>query len=269
MGGTELKTDSLHRWMMYSKDAYESGHIFLTTEQKREVEEGKRFAQRAYADVWARDSAVVQRVRSFLGTNFHWHQRLESSGTDLEVIQTLQSMIHGESVVLIAEQPRTGGAWIDPTPKPKGLPSFRKELMTRLGMSYDAATAYIDRYNDMVDEVNAAAARYSNGAVSSLTEAASNLSESATRLGDAQPFEYGDVALSDDTADLAGMPFKGVPGSWAVSEPGSMLQWRQYGAGGTPMTDFDFEAHHGNPNPHAHNWDGTSRAQGWPISILP
>ncbi|MFM0235587.1 hypothetical protein [Paraburkholderia sediminicola] len=145
MGGTELKTDSLHRWMMYSKDAYESGRIFLTTEQKREVEEGKRFAQRAYADVWARDSAVVQRVRSFLGKNFHWHQRLESSGTDLEVIQTLQSMIHGESVVLIAEQPRTGGAWIDPTPKPKGLPSFRKELMTRLGMSYDAATAYIDR----------------------------------------------------------------------------------------------------------------------------
>jgi hypothetical protein len=30
-------------------------------------------------------------------------------------------------------------------------------------MSYDAATAYIERYNDMVDRVNAVAARYANG----------------------------------------------------------------------------------------------------------
>ncbi|MEZ0604825.1 hypothetical protein ACAX43_22075 [Paraburkholderia sp. IW21] len=51
MGGTELKTDSLQRWMMYSKDAYGSGRIFLTAEQKQAVEEGKKFAQRAYADV--------------------------------------------------------------------------------------------------------------------------------------------------------------------------------------------------------------------------
>jgi hypothetical protein len=109
MGGTELKTDASQRWMMYSKDAYGSGRIFLSTEQKQAVEEGKKFAQRAYADIWARDAALVQRIRSFLGTNFHWHQRLAKNGADLEVIQTLQSMIRGESVVLIAEQSRTGG----------------------------------------------------------------------------------------------------------------------------------------------------------------
>ncbi|WNC93344.1 hypothetical protein RI103_21295 [Paraburkholderia sp. FT54] len=35
MGGIELKTDSLQRWMMYSKDACGSGRIFPTTEQKQ------------------------------------------------------------------------------------------------------------------------------------------------------------------------------------------------------------------------------------------
>lgn len=67
MAGTELKTDSQQRWMMYKRDAYESGRIFLTAEQKQAVEEGKKFSQRAYADIWARDPALVWRVRSFLG----------------------------------------------------------------------------------------------------------------------------------------------------------------------------------------------------------
>ena len=122
MGGTELKTDSLQRWMIYSKDAYGSGRIFLTTEQKQAVEEGKKYSQRGYADVWAKDAALVQRVRSFLGTNFHWHERLAKNGADLlEVVETLQSMIRGESVVLVGEQSRTGGAGGNPAPKPQGL----------------------------------------------------------------------------------------------------------------------------------------------------
>jgi hypothetical protein len=117
MGSSELKTDASQRWMMYSKDAYEGGRIFLTAEQKQAVEEGEKFAQRAYADVWAKDAALVQRVRSFLGTNLHWHQRLAKNGAALEVVQTLQSMIRGESVVLVAEQSRKGGAGGNPAPK--------------------------------------------------------------------------------------------------------------------------------------------------------
>ena len=41
MVGAELKTDSSQRWMIYSKDTYENGRIFLTTEQKKAVAEGK------------------------------------------------------------------------------------------------------------------------------------------------------------------------------------------------------------------------------------
>jgi hypothetical protein len=203
MGGTELKTDSFQRWMMYSKDAFGSGRIFLSSEQKQAVEEGKNFSRRAYADVWAKDAALVQRVRSFLGTNFHWHQRLAKNGADIEVIETLQSMIRGESVVLIAEQSRAGGAGGNPAPKPQGFPSFRSSLMTSYGMSYDAATAYIERYNGMVDRVNAVAARYANAATSSLADAASEITETTTPPGDAQPFEYTPDAVSGDTEELA------------------------------------------------------------------
>ena len=185
MGGTELKTDSFQRWVMYSKDAYASGRIFLSTEQKQAVEEGKKFSQRAYADIWAKDAALVGRVRAFLGTNFYWHERLAKNGADLEVIETLQSMIRGESVVLIAEQSRTGGLGGNPPPAPQGLPSFRSSLMNDCGMSYDAATAYIDRYNDMVDRINAGPARNANAAPSSLADAASDLTETAAPLGDA------------------------------------------------------------------------------------
>jgi hypothetical protein len=70
----ELKTDSLKRWVMYSKDNYANGRIFLSTEQKQALEEGKKFSQGAYADIWARDATLVRRVREFLAKNFHWHQ---------------------------------------------------------------------------------------------------------------------------------------------------------------------------------------------------
>jgi hypothetical protein len=93
--------------------------------------------------------------------------------------------------------------------------------------------------------------------------------DSSTPLGDAQPFEYSEDLRVGDTDQLAGMPFNGAPNSWASSMPGTMPQLRQYGPGGTPMTDIDFESHHGNPNPHAHNWNGTSRDEGAPVSILP
>jgi len=202
MAGTELKTDLWKKWMMYRKDAYGRGRVFLTTEQKQAVEEGKKFSQRAYADVWARDAALVQRVRLFLGQNFHWHQRLTKQGGDLEVIQTLQSMVRGESVVLVAEQSSSGSAGPDPAVQQERHPSFRESLMTEYGMSHDAAAAYIDWYNDMVDRVNAGMASYASGAASQ-ANSVSDFRESSTPLGDAQPIEYVPDVLSGDVEELA------------------------------------------------------------------
>jgi hypothetical protein len=259
MAGIELKTDSFQRWMMYSKDAYASGRIFLSTEQKQAVEEGKKFSQRAYADIWAKDAALVHRVRSFLGTNFHWHERLAKNGADLEVVETLQSMIRGESVVLIAEQSRTGGAGGNPPPKPQGLASFRSSLMNDCGMSYDAATAYIDRYNDMVDRANAVAARYANAAPSSLADAATDLTETATPLADAQPFEYEADTTAGDSFEIAKTPNLGDPG-W-YTNPGSG-QMRLFGDDRKPIVDLDFDHIHNGLQPHAYNWGPGGRDSG-------
>jgi hypothetical protein len=262
MGGTELKTDSLQRWMMYSKDAYGSGRIFLTTEQKQAVEEGKKFSQRAYADVWAKDAALVQRVRSFLGTHFHWHQRLAKAGTDLEVIQTLQSMIRGESVVLVAEQSRSGGSVAAATPAQPKMRSFRESLMTEYGMSYDAATAYIERYNDRVDRVNSVADRYANGGASSLADTADDLTETATPLGDAQPFEYGADTTVGDSFEIAKTPNLDDPG-W-YTNPGSG-QMRLFGSDRKPIVDLDFDHAHNGLRPHAHNWGPGGRDSGYDV----
>ena len=38
----------------------------------------------------------MQRARSFLGSNFYGHQQLSKSGADIEVVETLLSMIRGE-----------------------------------------------------------------------------------------------------------------------------------------------------------------------------
>jgi hypothetical protein len=45
MSGAELKTDARQRWMMYSKDAYEGGRIFLTAVQKQAVDVARGCAQ--------------------------------------------------------------------------------------------------------------------------------------------------------------------------------------------------------------------------------
>jgi hypothetical protein len=87
-------------------------------------------------------------------------------------------------------------------------------------------------------------------------------------LADAQPFDYQPDAPSEDPFDLAGMPYNGDPG-WAESGPNQKKQWRMYGANGTPVVDIDFDDHHGQPNPHAHNWDSMGRDHGWPVSVFP
>lgn len=196
-------------WMIYSREAYECGRIFLTAGQKQAVEEGKKFAQRAYADVWARDAALVQRVRNILGGNFHWHGRLLQRGTDLEVIQTLQSMIRGESVVLVAEQSRSGGSTATMTQPPVAMPSFRESLMTGYGMTYEAASNYIDGYNAMVDRGREVAARYANRAVSFMPppNASSRGSAHASRQRSPRPSPQTSTGATAAGSLMLGRPF--------------------------------------------------------------
>lgn len=99
-------------------------------------------------------------------------------------------------------------------------------------------------------------------------------SDTSTLLSDAQPFEYGDDALSRDSIDLAGnlTPNMGPAGSW-YTNPGSG-QMRMYGQDGFPVVDFDFDHDHGQGIPHAHNWENSGgpfplRGPGMQFSPLP
>lgn len=62
-------------------------------------------------------------------------------------------------------------------------------------------------------------------------------------------------------------PNEGEPGSCHVN-PGSG-QERKYGSNGKPEYDIDWDHDHGQGTPHGHNWDGSSRDGGWPISPWP
>ncbi|WP_134197615.1 RHS repeat-associated core domain-containing protein, partial [Paraburkholderia rhizosphaerae] len=120
-----------------------------------------------------------------------------------------------------------------------------------------------------------------SGMIASLSGSFANTSSTAAANVVAQPSPSGPkldgsrfsmpatAAVSQPAVQVAGMPFEGVAGSWASAMPGKMPQLRMYGPNGTALVDIDMEAHHGNANPHAHNWEGTSRDNGWPVSILP
>jgi hypothetical protein len=74
MGGSELNTDSFQRWMMYSKDAYGTGRIFLSTAQKQAVEEGKKVSNAHTPIYWQRtprsfDESVLFSGRISIGTS--------------------------------------------------------------------------------------------------------------------------------------------------------------------------------------------------------
>ncbi|WP_250455413.1 hypothetical protein [Caballeronia sp. ATUFL_M2_KS44] len=90
-----------------------------------------------------------------------------------------------------------------------------------------------------------------------------------TPLSDASPFEF-ESETGDESFDIAGMSqMNGDPFSWIESGPDEKQQWRMFGGDGGAAVDIDFDSHHGQPNPHAHNWDGLKRDQGWPVSIFP
>ena len=116
---TELKADSWYRYLLYRREAY-TRSVIASDEERKAIEAGQKFALAAYADVWADDAELVERVRRFLHENFHWHERLAKTGSALEVVQTLQDMVRGGSVVVIPEPatPVAGLAWPPRDPAP-------------------------------------------------------------------------------------------------------------------------------------------------------
>jgi len=116
---TELKSDAWHRYMMYRSD--DTSLMPFAPEETRHdaIEAGKKFTGDAYADVWAKDASLVGRIRQFLGGNFHWHERLARSGSDLEVVEMLQYMVRGGSIVVIPQEHARGDGGASVCEKPR------------------------------------------------------------------------------------------------------------------------------------------------------
>jgi hypothetical protein len=115
MGGTELKTDAWHRYMLYRREDY-TRSLMASDEERRAIEAGQKYTLGAYPKVWAQDVALVKRVRTFLGANFHWHGRQAKTGSALEVVQTLHNMVRSgnSAVVVIPKKPVYSGGIASP-----------------------------------------------------------------------------------------------------------------------------------------------------------
>lgn len=287
---TELKTDSWPRYMLYRGD--EQYMTFKPEEARKEAAEaGKKFTASAYPDVWAKDAALVQRVRAFLAENFHWHDRLAKSGPDLDVIQTLMDMVRGGSVVVIPEEPvRTGSAGGLATQAASsfwGVDNYDATPYVSVKEQYQAQLQRINAERPtwaetqaMMDGINASVMRQMAGRsplLDSLFDAAgwtrkyANTTDAPqSLLGDAQPFEYGDgPSLPSGDSELAWLPRTGGPANTWVVNPSGSGQMRLYDANGNAAVDFDFAHDHGFGAPHSHNWAGNTRDLGNAFSLLP
>lgn len=217
---------------------------------------------------------ALQEIQRFLSDHLnvaHWNLPSDNAGIERALKQAVSD---GKLVPVVNRDYRLMPRTFSPTPAPLRWPSSSGGGVARSAsstMQWDSMNAVsvaaetIARAVQGGDDTDAAPA--GDGAVADTD--AFVCDDASTSLADAQPFVYVDDLPNADAEQIAGMPFNGTPGSWASSMPGSMRQLRQYGLNGTPLTDIDFEAHHGNPNPHAHNWEGTYRDEGAPVSLLP
>lgn len=236
--------------MMYRQD--ERFLPFASEEERRAaIEKGRSYALAPYADVWASDVDLVARVREFLGENFHWHERLAQSGSDLEVVQMLQDMVRGGSIVVLPEKPISGGAallW--PPSKPAStsfwgvedydkeldvpvMTRYREQLLQRLAErpSWEELSALADEANQafmhsavLADPIGTLPVFAKAGWVSKYglpdllhwgeasVAAIDRLADlGTTPLGDAQPFEYTADTAIADALLLSGA--EGTPGN--------------------------------------------------------
>lgn len=164
--------------------------------------------------------------------------------------------------------------------------SFRQLAMDWMGLDAEDARDYIDKYNAMVERIDAIqaasaakrAAASSGGDLLGVATAVAgamlgsedaggadddmfsdDAGDTTTPLGNVQAFEYGADATIGDSFEVAKTPNLGDPG-W-YTNPGSG-QMRLFGNDRKPIVDLDFDHIHNGLKPHAHNWGPGGRDSG-------
>jgi hypothetical protein len=261
---------------------------------------GKTKAGRAmlmHADmvVWESNAALVARVESFLQKGFSWYSRYPKSAR--ETLQTLLAYVRDGAVIVLEENGATtsvfenGGFTFDP-PAREGRRNA-PPLDHNARLAEDRAS--LREYNDAIDariererrlntpsfedtkpldmpfllSVVRMVSRGVNLERQAEQKITSDFGEFAdnttTLLGNAAPFELGDIPSFGDSFDIAKTPNEGEPGTW-YTNPG-IGQMRLYGDTGAPVVDLDFDHMHLKMQPHAHNWTENGRAKG--LDVVP
>ncbi|MEX3858742.1 hypothetical protein QF001_007422 [Paraburkholderia youngii] len=258
----DFKVGAHRRCTLYTRREYRGNPL------SDEARTGRQLITSAASSEFARDSRQLSRLLQFMRD-----ARLGAAASGAapeQLVRVLQAAVERGDVIAVASKSRASsrrGASIDQEIRPyyetvtpsqlfrRALPvvrarnAFQRPVLPRLAADDDLAI-WFARPGDVLPD----------GTIATPV---------STPLGDAQAFDYQSEMPGGAADEVAGMPFKGAPGTWISSMPGTMPQLRQFGPNGTPLTDFDLEAHHGNPNPHAHNWDGYIRDEGAPVSLLP
>jgi hypothetical protein len=283
--GTEFIRYRGYRYMLrLRRDFDPDWPSWKADEQHEAIEKGREMFDAAYLDVWERNAELVARVQAFMSKSFPWHRTRNARETLAELARSVRQ----GAVYVVQQNLPVSGGYIDPARRKASslnaaeeaapVTSFKDRYLAQLERMNAERPTWADT-NAMMDEVNAEFMTRMAGVspvIDAMFQAAGwtdkypDASGVAPSLfGAAQPFEYDDEAPSEDAMELAGIPFDGPAGTWVENAPGKKKQWRMYGRDGAPVVGIDFDDHHGQPNPHAHNWDDNGRDHGWPVSILP
>lgn len=268
MGGTELKSDAWHRYVMYRSD--DSAFMpFASREERLQAgEAGRKFTASAYPDVWAKDAALVARVRQFLDANFHWHRRLTKNGTAQEVVQTLHDMVRGGSVIVSPEKAPGGGS-VGNAPPAISEPVYAALDPEDAEQMRAFARSILYPPGEPVLSGDYSADREATGQLAAAKVAMSGDDGSvSTLLGDAQPFEYTPDAVSGDETQTAWMPIDGGPPNTWMENPSGSGQLRFFDGNGNAAIDIDYDHDHGFGSPHWHSWTDGVRDKGNPMSTI-
>ncbi|HEV7833399.1 MAG TPA: hypothetical protein VGP09_08485 [Caballeronia sp.] len=272
------------------------GQTFSDDAEKTKA--GRAMLMNADMYVWESNAPLVARVESFLRESFSWYSRSDESARD--TLQTLLAYVRDGAVEILQEDGATtnvfenGGFTLDPPAQQDRQDPSPFDYNAR----FDANRQSLRDYNAVIDARIEQEFRSRPSPFETVKESempfllslvrmvarSSNLERQAkqkaapgfrgiadkvgTPLGDAAPFELGDMPSFGDSFDVAKTPNNGEPGTW-YTNPGSG-QMRLYGNNGKGYIDLDFDHTHGGVKPHAHNWvDGNRDWAVVPFSPMP
>ena len=220
------------------------------SDDAKKTEAGRARLMHADMVVWESNAALVARVESFLQKGFPWYSRNPKPAR--ETLQTLLAYVRDGAVTVSEENGATtdvfenGGFTLDPPAREDRPDPPLFDYNARLA----ADRASLLEYNAVIDageerervlntpsfetvkpsempyllSLVRMVARSENLRREATQKAASGLRELAdkvtTQLGNAAPFELGDMPSFGDSFDIAKTPNNGEPGTW-YTNPGS------------------------------------------------